>query len=368
MVDPELEDIRQKLLWVPSTDDSRFLRVFMDQNTRCNLKCVTCGFSDPRVADYRGYDMPMWLYEKVAGEVFPRANYVCLSLMAEPFMTRDFIERLPALETFAVPFSEVITNGTLVTARSAEALAGSVLSRISVSIDAASKELFETIRPGARFESVLRNWSLLRDARGSAASPRLRINHVLTEMNIEFFDDFLALALELGAEELSVRTVARMSDALVQESTDERFWRQVREARLRLKDFCRKTSIVDSGYLRDRPQRLEFLDDGQMLMCRYPWTTLGIHANGDAFPCYAWTRKPAGNFASHTFDEIWNGEELAAIREEFERVRPGVDCAHCTIRRDGDDPNDDLFYRNLTSRPPASADEPSSSSSPGARP
>jgi radical SAM protein with 4Fe4S-binding SPASM domain len=358
VIDRELEDIRQKLLWTPPTDDSsRFLRVFMDQNTRCNLKCVTCGFSDPRVADYRGYDMPMWLFTKVAREVFPRATYVCLSLMSEPLMTRDFIDRLPALETYAVPYSEVTTNGTLITTRVAEALVKSALSRINVSIDAGSKELFEEIRPGARFESVLRNWDLLRRLRGSAATPRLRINHVLTERNIESFDEFLALAGEIGADELSIRTVSRMSNALVQESEDAQFWRDVRAARIRLKEFCRKTSIVDSGYLRDHPARLDFLDDeGQPMMCRYPWTTLGIHANGDAFPCSAWTRRAAGNFATATFDEIWNGAELVALREEFERVRPGVDCAHCTIRRGADDPNDDLFYRNLMQpAPPAQA-------------
>ncbi|HEX3109557.1 MAG TPA: radical SAM protein [Thermoanaerobaculia bacterium] len=358
VIDVELEDIRQKLLWKPPSEDAtRFLRVFMDQNTRCNLKCVTCGFSDPRVADYRGYDMPMWLYEKVAREVFPRALYVCLSLMSEPLMTRDFTDRLPALERFAVPFSEVTTNGTLITPSVAERLVKSALSRINVSIDAANKKLFEEIRAGARFESVLRNWDLLRRLRGSAATPRLRLNHVLTEMNIGSFDDFLALARELGADQLSVRTVARMSDAPVQESTDERFWGEVREARRRMKDFCVATSIVDSGYLRDRPARLDFLDEeGQPMMCRYPWTTLGIHANGNAFPCFAWTRKPAGNFVSATFDEIWNGEELTATRDEFERVRPGVDCAHCTIRRGADDTNDDIFYRSLMQ--PAPPEQP----------
>jgi radical SAM protein with 4Fe4S-binding SPASM domain len=276
--------------------------------------------------------------------------------MAEPLMTRDFIARLAALETFAVPFSEVTTNGTLITARVAEGLAKSALSRINVSIDAARKDLFERIRPGANFDQVLRNWDLLRSARGSGAAPRLRINHVLTSMNIDSFGEFLELAYEIGAEELSIRTVSRMSDALVQESKDERFWRDVREARFELKEFCRRTGIVDSGYLRDRPARLDFFtDDHQPLTCRYPWTTLGIHPNGDPFPCSAWTRKPAGNFATATFDEIWNGEELVAIREEFERVKPGVDCAHCTIRRGADDSDDDLFYRNLMQPAPLPA-------------
>ena len=43
------------------------------------------------------YDLPRWAYDRIAGELFPRANYVCLSLMTEPFMTRDFPERRPEL-------------------------------------------------------------------------------------------------------------------------------------------------------------------------------------------------------------------------------------------------------------------------------
>jgi hypothetical protein len=43
---------------------------------------------------------------------------------------------------------------------------------------------------------------------------------------------------------------------------------------------------------------------------------------------------------------------LNAIRAEFESARPGVDCLNCRIRRAGDDPDDDFFYRKLAKPAP----------------
>jgi len=199
------------------------------------------------------------------------------------------------------------------------------------------------------------NWNALRSARDSrgAALPALRINHVLSEPNIDTFDHFLALAEELKTDEISVRTVARMSEAKIQQSTDAVFWEKVRAARVKLAAFCARTGIRNTSFLRDRPTPIELtLDDGESMMCRYPWDWLSIYPNGDAFPCIAWSRPPVGNFVEQTFDEIWNGSVLTELRREFEAVRPGVDCLHCTIRRADDDPDDDFFFRKLATPPP----------------
>lgn len=77
-----------------ANDTKRFLHVYMDQNNKCNLRCVMCGFSDPRVKDIPKYDMPFWLFEKIAGEIFPYAEYLALSCLTEPLMTKDFPQRL----------------------------------------------------------------------------------------------------------------------------------------------------------------------------------------------------------------------------------------------------------------------------------
>ncbi|HEV2718605.1 MAG TPA: radical SAM protein, partial [Thermoanaerobaculia bacterium] len=217
--DDELNALAQNLVWHgPDPASKRRLNVFMDQNNKCNLRCQTCGFSDSRVAALAKYDMPRWLFDRVAAEVFPRANYLCLSIMTEPFMTRDFPDRLSAVRDAGVPFSEIITNGTLLNAESCRKIVEAGITRVIFSIDGGTKSIFEELRVGALFERVLENFALLRATRASlgASLPYLRINHVLSEPNIDHFAEFLELVKRLGADELAVRTVSRMSNAMLQ--------------------------------------------------------------------------------------------------------------------------------------------------------
>jgi radical SAM protein with 4Fe4S-binding SPASM domain len=159
----------------------------------------------------------------------------------------------------------------------------------------------------------------------------------------------LALLEELGAHEVVVRPVTRMSNAEIQENRDPLFWAKVRRARQTLAAFCARSGVEDSGYLRDTPS---FIDVG--LACRVPWTTLAIYPNGDVFPCMAWSRPAAGNLLRQSFGEVWNGEAMNALRAEFEETQPGIDCLHCTIRRGEDDADDDFFYRKLAAAPMSS--------------
>jgi radical SAM protein with 4Fe4S-binding SPASM domain len=347
----ELEELTAKLTWNgPANDSGRFLSVYMDQNNKCNLRCRMCGFSDPRVDGLARYDLPRSVFERIADELFPRAAYVCLSIMTEPFMTRDFADRLGTVQRHGVPFSDVITNGTLLTDESIAKILDSQLSRFIVSIDGGTKSVYESIRPGAIFERVIGNFKLLQIRRRErdAVLPKLRINHVLSEPNIDHFDAFLELVEWLEPEELQVRTVSRMSDAEIQESSDPTFWNKVRAARVKLAAFCRRTGIIDSGFLRDRHSPIDlFAGSGEKLICTKPWNTLAIHPNGNVFPCIAWSRPPIGNLRTDTFDDIWRGERLEALRREFAELRPGLDCLHCTIRRSEADMEDDFFYRKL---------------------
>jgi radical SAM protein with 4Fe4S-binding SPASM domain len=130
----------------------------------------------------------------------------------------------------------------------------------------------------------------------------------------------------------------------------------VQRCREQLAAFVARTGIEDAGYLRGRPTRIDLFDEqGQAMICQLPWTTIAIHPNGDVYPCMAWTRPPVGNLLNDSFDTIWNGAPLAALREEFIRTRAGVDCLNCTIRSAPDDAKDDFFYRKVAKQPPMSS-------------
>lgn len=269
-------------------------------------------------------------------------------------MTRDFADRLLAIQRYEVPFSEFYTNGTLITEAAIEKILDVPVSRVTFSIDGGTKEVYESVRVGADFDEVIGNLRCLQTRRRERGMtlPRVRINYVLSELTIDGFDDFLSLVERLGVEEICVRPVTRMSEAEIQENTDPVFWEKVRAAREKIVAFCRRTGVEDSGFLRDRPGLIEIFDPaGERMMCRAPWTTLAIYPNGDVYPCMAWSRPPVGNLMKQSFDEIWNGAAMTAMRAEFENVRPGVDCLHCTIRRADDDRDDDFFYRKLAAPP-----------------
>ena len=339
----------------------RDLRVFMDQNNKCNLRCTMCGFSDPRVPSLKKHDMPAWLYAKVAEQLFPRASYLALSCLTEPLMTRDFGERLAVLGRHRDALSEVVTNGVLLTEPLVEAMIAAPLRRLAISLDGASAQTYEAIRVGARFETVVGKVRMVSRVRNAARAslPRLRLNHVLSEMNVDEFPAFLDLVESLGAEGIDVRTAAPYSDAVYKGTTDPAFYEKVRTARDLLDAFCERTGIENLGILRWQPGRIELFDpSGERQTCRRPWESLGIHANGDVVPCMSWTREPFGNLAREDFDAIWDGPVLGALRKEFDATRPGVDCENCVIKRASrTEEDDDFFYRMLAKEaaPTASA-------------
>lgn len=334
---PDHETLARKLEWRRHPDEAgRYLNVFIEQNNTCNLKCRMCGFSDSRVAAVPRYHMPASVYESIARQVFPLTNYLHMSLMTEPFMTSDFPDRLMLIGKYGVPYSRVVTNGTLLTEKTIETIINSQITSFTVSIDGGTKEVYEEIRVGARFEAVLEKIGLfkkLREKRG-ASLPKLQINHVLMKRNVDFFDDFLALLDSIRPEQVDVRTIEPMTFVTGMESKDPEFFAKVRQVRPRFAEFCQRHGIEETGYIRDEAGMIDLVTaSGHRMTCQRPWDTLAIHANGDVHPCMSWTRPPIGNLARQSFEEIWTGEPLEQLRAEFEIAKPGIDCQNCTIKK-----------------------------------
>ena len=348
----EYDILARKLEWRRSADEAgRFLNVFIEQNNTCNLKCAMCGFSDPRAASVPRFHMPMATFEAIARQVFPVTTYLHMSLMTEPFMTADFPDRLLLAKQYGVPFTRVVTNGTLLTERAIEKILDSEINSLTFSIDGGTPELYEEIRVGARLTHVLAKIELFRDMRErrGATLPRLQINHVLMERNVDHVEELLALFDVIRPELVDVRTIQPMAYTTGNESRDPAFFEKVRRVRPLFLDYFARNGIEDCGFIRDQAGVVELTrQSGARMTCTRPWDTLAIHANGDVLPCMSWTRAPFGNLGRQSFEDIWCGEELVRLRAEFERRKPGIDCQHCTIKQNvalGE--YDDFFFRMI---------------------
>ena len=86
---------------------------------------------------------------------------------------------------------------------------------------------------------------------------------------------------------------------------------------------------------------------GGRVPCRFLRSGTFITVGGDVNPCPMPGRPVAGNLRTHTFEQIWNGKVLTAMRQGFIDGKPMDCCAHCSQNPEGYDPSDEQ-----TARPP----------------
>src|SRR3954470_9048975 len=138
----------------------RHLVIRMDTINLCNLRCKMCYYS----SDYlrKKDEMDLDFFRKIAGQVFPKTRFLYLSCATEPLMNKRFAEIVRATGEYKVPFTSFCTNGLLLTPEVVQACIDSKISEIIFSIDGATKETYEEIRRGGKWERLLEKMELLK--------------------------------------------------------------------------------------------------------------------------------------------------------------------------------------------------------------
>lgn len=197
--------------------DKRFIkRLLIDITTKCNLSCIMCGV--PRQADK--YDMPLDLYRKIASQVFVHVQEIWFSCAYEAFMSKNILEILEFTKKFAIPWSTIITNGTLLNEVNAAKIIEFGISRLVISIDGAMKSTYEKIRKGANFELLISNIDRLNRIKSKMCSdlPELMFTFTWMQSNLKEFPEIIRLASKFGAKEVWCKPIdARILPGLEKE-------------------------------------------------------------------------------------------------------------------------------------------------------
>jgi len=177
---------------------------------RCNLSCVTC--RDHRIT--HADPETERLLELVSGTIdnlAPELRHLELLGSGEAFYSPFCLELLRRLDRKRFPHLTVriLTNGQLLTPHMWEGLGTGApfIREISVSIDAATKEMYERTRRGARWKTLLTNLGFLRGLRHSGAVSRTSINFVVTADNFREMPAFVRLGQEYAVDEIWFTTV-----------------------------------------------------------------------------------------------------------------------------------------------------------------
>lgn len=209
---------------------SHLNRVYVELTSECNLDCTTCMRN---VWDDELGRMSRDTFERILEDIGALEDppEVFFGGFGEPFAHPQALEWIT--EAAGVARSvELITNGTMLTEPTVDALIGAGVDTIWVSLDGARPESYSDVRLGATLPRVIDNLKALkrRRIRASTDYPRLGIAFVAMERNIDELPAIVDLGLAVGATRFSISNLLPHSEDMRQEilyAYEQRRWKSI---------------------------------------------------------------------------------------------------------------------------------------------
>ncbi len=172
--------------------------ITVEITTRCNLTCVMCphGMEGAMLAKR---DAPAALVDSVISNL-NNVSEIHPTGVGEPLMSEGFWRIVDQLKNAEKPALAFHTNGILLTKRNIERLAEAPISRVNVSVDAASDMTYRRVR-GANMDKTLEGIKRLVKAlteKSGQNIPPISMSMVLMRETVEEASDFVQLAHSLG--------------------------------------------------------------------------------------------------------------------------------------------------------------------------
>lgn len=361
----------------PARPTHRPFDLQIEVTNTCNLRCIMCYGAMPMPpAKHLRFDA----FRKIVDQI-PNLYRVVPQGIGEPLLNPDLLDMVDyvADKGCAVDFH---TNGMLLTRERSLRLIEAGLAALTVSIDAATAETFERIRPRSDFTQFIQNLETLRDLKRErgARFPQVRFHVVAMKPNLAEIPDILHLAKRLDVEMVLLSPIYATAPSMLPLMLTNAEWRSLAP----LEDLGRSLGL--SVHLTTReieemppaPSGLIWPSDPQdstspsmsrtvpavkssqevkdsstaspsngsvsqdasfsrrRAPCRYPWTSAYILANGDVHPCCASLASGGfklGNVFDERFDDIWWSEKYQAFRRQLtDASAPWPDpCAVCPL-------------------------------------
>ncbi len=252
---------------------------WIDITRRCNLRCVMC----PQSAGLRRpqSDMSMAMFRNIIDDVGGNEPLVKLYLSGEPLLHADLFDMI-AYAGVRGCRTMIHTNATMLTPDVSEKLLLSSLTFLSLSFDGCSADIYEKLRPPARFdrvESNIRRFLELRRQNGKRG-PHTTIEIIRMQETRDRLGDFIERWRDSGVDDVHVAEYLTWPDGV-------------------------------------EDRRANPTPDGDAYQpCEAPFRHGCILSDGTVVPCCMDVngRLPLGNVTEKPFRDIWAGNGYRRLR------------------------------------------------------
>jgi len=262
------------------------LQLDIELNASCNLKCPMCPIS---AESPKGKGKSTWfsfdLYKEIIDTgVREGLKAIKLNYINEPLIRSDLFKFIEYANNAGVLDIYLSTNGLLMDNDISLKMIKSGLTRIQISLDATSSEVYDILRPGGDFSKTIRNINSLISLKEELKSitPLIRVNFVKTETNLHQVEDFIS------------------------------YWKNKVDM-IGIQEFINPP--ISSEKISGAPSR-NIKKEG--FKCSFPFKQLVINNEKDILPCCTFWGEylKIGKLKSaDSIKEAWNSKEMKNLRE-----------------------------------------------------
>lgn len=275
----------------------------------CNLECPTCPTGVGKIPPLPA--MPLARFEHVIGELAPRMRNLALWNYGEPLLNKELPKMIAHAKAAGVKVVKVSSNVHFLDGPRGEALLGSGLDVLILSVDGASQDTYLKFRKAGDFATVARTvaWLCAEKKRRGLKNPRIELQFIVMRHNEHELPEMRRLARAWGVDALRVKTVGAEDEAT---------------------KHLVPTSRLLSRYREDRAT-----PNVRHALCTMPWDHTVVNVDGSVTPC-CYLRPDMGeafimgNVFERSFTEIWRGEKYRAFRQAMLEGRGSLPvCDRC---------------------------------------
>lgn len=228
------------------------------------------------------------------------------------------------------------TNGKLLTPQVYEMYAAAGIQYIQVSVDAATPDLYKSIRRGGTFEQLQSNLEgiVALRRRTRFTQPQLRLATVISKQNFRELPLLAEFAKRYGFGYWYINAEYPHNpgrDQLRLDLDDLVELERIRQAIAR--DSSNDLAVLFDSSLGLWPPAQDTWrrPDASPVYCTVPWQRFELKANGDVKVC-PYFHEPVCSLYGRSLADVWNGEEFRQIRRAF-TSGAGLPqfCVNCTF-------------------------------------
>ena len=277
--------IEYRKKWNENAGNLLFLMI--ETASKCNLRCPMCTHS-------YGYDhvedMSERLFDRIVENIKEMEILsICMNKTNEPLIDKDIAEKTRKIaEKDSVVDIHMNTNAVLLDEEFGNKIIDSGLTRLLIGFDGYSREVYENVRVGAKYERVFNNiiqFIELKEKK-NARFPVIRLSFVKTSVNEHEVNDWID------------------------------FWKEKVDY-VMIQEYVSETLDDSKDYLFPSDLKKDKVSDISGRVCNQPFERTAIRGNGEVIPCcfHKMVEFPIGNLNGETLAEIWYGKNVSRLRQ-----------------------------------------------------